>query len=324
MRIAIVGAGVCGLYLAWKLAEKGEEVTVFEKKGQIGKEICSGLFSARILDFMPQSRDLIQNQIDYVLINFPRRTLKVNFSKKFFLIKHEELDRLAAALAQKAGAKIILESNISKSNINGGRFDMGGQEFDRIIGCDGALSDVRRGLGLKDPELFSGIQGFTAKKDSLNYVETWATESGFIWRIPRGEESEWGIMEKPQRANLIFEGFLNKNKINLERKRSWIIPQGFIMPANQKIALCGDAAGLCKPWSGGGVVWALTAADILLKNFPDFVKYREAAKNLFLPKIILSKIAKKIIYFSGRNLPWLLPRSYTIESDFLIKRWLEK
>jgi len=47
MKVAIVGGGTSGLYLAWKLSQKGEEVVVFEKKKKIGKEVCSGLFSER-------------------------------------------------------------------------------------------------------------------------------------------------------------------------------------------------------------------------------------------------------------------------------------
>ena len=84
MKIAIIGAGITGLYLAWKLAEKGEEVVVFEKKEKIGKEVCSGLFSERILKFVPESRNLIKNQIEYTLIYFPKKTLKIRFSKPFF------------------------------------------------------------------------------------------------------------------------------------------------------------------------------------------------------------------------------------------------
>ncbi len=64
MKIAIIGAGTCGLYLGWKLAEKKHKVTIFEKKKEIGQEVCSGLFSQRILKFLPQSRKLIQNRIN--------------------------------------------------------------------------------------------------------------------------------------------------------------------------------------------------------------------------------------------------------------------
>ena len=96
------------------------------------------------------------------------------------------------------------------------------------------------------------------------------------------------------------------------------MPQGLIIPKNPKVTLCGDAAGLTKPWSGGGVIWGLTAANLLLKNFPDFIKYQKEAKKFFLPKIILSKAAKKMVYFLGFNLPWFLPKNPKIESDFLV------
>ena len=76
--------------------------------------------------------------------------------------------------------------------------------------------------------------------------------------------------------------------------------------------------GLTKPWSGGGVIWSLFAANILLKNFPDFIKYQKEVKKFFLPKIILSKIAKKLVYFFGFKIPWLLPKNFKIEGDFLI------
>ena len=70
MKTAIVGGGIIGLYLAWKLSEKGHDITVFEKKGGVGKEACSGLFSERILEFIPKSKELVQNQIESVFLNF--------------------------------------------------------------------------------------------------------------------------------------------------------------------------------------------------------------------------------------------------------------
>ena len=262
MKVAIVGAGICGLYLGWKLAERGEEVTVFEKKEKIGKEVCSGLVSERILDFIPESKKLIQvdelrssrrfanahvNEINYCLIHFPQKTIRINFSKKFFVINHSELDRLVATLAEKSGAKIILNHPINFLP----------EGFDRIIGCDGAISQVRKILKLKDPKFYLGIQGFILNPQPKfgggeNFVETWPTNNGFIWKIPRGKEGiEYGIIEKPGEAKKLLDNFLEGKNIQLESLNSALIPQGLIIPENSKITLCGDAAGLTKPWSGG-------------------------------------------------------------------------
>jgi len=328
MKVAIIGAGICGLYLAWKLSERGYDVTVFEKKEKIGKGVCSGLFSERILDFIPESQKLIQNKIEYCLIHLPKnneakeevpflqtpkKTLKIKFGKKFLLIDHFELDNLVADLARKVGAKILLNHILTRQNL--AKIE---DDFERIIGCDGALSQTRNSLRLKNPQFRLGIQGFINEKNSSNFVETWPTGDGFIWKIPRGKEIEWGIIEKPKVAKEIFDKFLAKNNLHLERINSAIVPQGFIVPDNSKITLCGDAVGLTKPWSGGGVIWGLTAADLLLKNFPDFLKYKNMLKKVFLPKIIFSKIAIKIFYLLGFNFSWFLPKNLKIESDFLI------
>ncbi len=309
MRIAIIGAGISGLYLGWKLSKKGHNVTIFEKKERIGQEVCSGLISQRILEFIPESRKLIQNRINFALLHFPQKTIKLRFSKDFFLTSHFELDRLTADLAQKAGAKIILNHNVSFLP----------EGFDRIIGCDGPASFLRRNLGLPDPFFRLGIQGFIREKSSSDFVETWpCREGGFIWKIPRGDEVEYGIVTKPREAKKLFDNFLLKNKISLKEKKSKLTPQGFIVPANPLVTLCGDAAGLTKPWSGGGVIWGLTAAEILLNAFPDFLSYQKSMKKYFLPKIILSKNAVKLVYFLGFTTPWLLPKSKKVEPDFLI------
>jgi flavin-dependent dehydrogenase len=329
MKVAIIGAGISGLYLGWKLAERGEDVTIFEKKEKIGKEVCSGFFSERILEFIPESQSLILNKINFCLIHFPKCTFKINFSKKFFVMSHFELDNLVAKLAQKAGAKIVLNRPMLTSDVNNLLYR---EKFERIIGCDGANSIVRKSLGLPEPNYRLAIQGFIACEQhnlasaricecahaNESFVETWPTKNGFIWKIPRANEIEYGIIEKPNQAKKLFDEFLNKNNLQLVRIKSGIVSQGLIIPKNSKITLCGDASGLTKPWSGGGVVWSLIAANLLLKNFPDFLKYKKAVKKFFLPKIIFSKIITKVVYFLGFNFPWLLPKNIKIEGDFLL------
>lgn len=310
MKIAIIGAGICGLYLAWKLSERGHEITVFEKKDKIGKEICSGLFSERILDFVPESEGLVQNRINYVLIRFPQKTVKIGFSKGFLVMNHAKLDNLAAVFAKNSGAKILLNKKVDA--LPGG--------FERIIGCDGAVSEVRNILKIKSPSFRLAVQGFSQKKDYSDFVETWPTADGFLWKIPKGEETEYGIIENPKNACRIFKEFLAKRDIEADNIRGWLVPRGgtdFLVPDNASVTLCGDAAAFVKPWSGGGVVWALMAADILLENFPDFLGYRAAVKKTFYSRIIFSGIAAKIVYFLGFKFPCVLPSGLKIDGDYL-------
>lgn len=327
MKVAIIGAGTCGLYLAWKLAKNGHDVTIFEKNNAIGNKICSGLFSERILDFVPEVKNLIENKIDSVLINFPKKKVKVIFSKKILSINHSKLDILLADLARRAGANIVLNNRIFKMP----------DGFSKIIGCDGAESYTRKYLKGKEPNLRLGIQGFVnisadLKQVQQNFVETWPCKNGFLWKISRKDKTEYGVIADINKAHKIFSDFIKKHNIPIENVKAKIIPQGLIIPKNPstlrhdsgqassgqaQITLCGDAAGLTKPWSGGGVIWGFKAADILLENFPDFGKYRIETKRFFAKKILLSNIATKFVYLLGFKIPWLLPQNNKIESDFL-------
>jgi len=311
IKVAIIGGGTIGLYLAWKLSQRKVNVFVFEKKQKIGKEVCSGLFSERILSFIPKAKSIIENQVDKVLIHFPKKDVEVKFSKSFFVMDHQKLDEILLNLAQKRGASVKLNTEVFPGDL---------YSFDRIIGCDGALSKTREYLELKKPFLRLGILGYVFEKDFSSLVETWAIEDGFLWKIPRGDKVEYGVISSPKKAKIFFEKFLEERKIRLKKIKSAFIayPSHFLLPSHSFLTLCGESAGFTKPWSGGGVVWGLILADILLKNFPDFLKYQKEARKFFLRKIIPSKFITKLVYFIGFKIPFLLPKKIKIESDFLL------
>lgn len=308
MKVGIIGAGINGLYIANQLAQKGNEVTVFDKKNAIGDNVvCSGLFSDRLLNYFPDSAKLILNHINSVNVHFPKKTISVEFSRPFLVMEHAKLDKLVGDLALKNRVKITLNSPIKTVP----------EGFSRVIGCDGGFSATRRLLGLKNPKFRIGINGYVNLPDSSNFVDVWPINGGFIWKIPRGERTEYGIIGKPLTAITIFQKFLKDNKLYIPKIHSKIIPQGLVLPDSGNITLCGDAAGLTKPWSGGGVVWGFRAADMLVKTFPNFGQYSLRAKFFFGQKILLSKIAVWGVYFIGFNLPWLMPKKAKIESDYL-------
>jgi len=309
MKIAIIGCGITGSYLGWKLAGQGHDVYIIERRKEIGKPVCSGMFSERLWDFVPENEKLVEHKIDSCRIHFSHKSVTLKFEPHFLLMSHAELDRYVAKLAQDAGAKILLGAKLEDFSA-----------YDRVIGCDGALSETRKSLNIKSPKLYQAIQITVSKEAKENYVETWPTPNGFIWKIPRGKCIEYGIMDLPGVANKLFDEFCAKHYLSKENLKAWVIPNGLTLPSNEKITLCGDAAGMTKPWSGGGVLWSLHAADILLKTFPDFKAYKREAEKFFNPIISRANFMRKLVYIFGQNFSFLFPKEKTVDADWLTSR----
>lgn len=307
-KVAIVGAGAVGLYLARKLSQQEYRVEVFEAKQEVGKESCSGLISDRILDFVPEAERFVENKIERAKVKFPRKTITLGFSNDFLVLDRSKLDQKLADLAREAGAKIRLDHRVQQLP----------REFDYILGCDGARSQVRDSLGLNDLRYRMGVRGFSEQKSSEDLMETWPVTDGFIWRIPRGDRTEYGIMGPPEQAFDLLDDFIRQHDIDLKRISSDLIGHGFELSSDDQVALCGEAAGLTKGWSGGGIIWGLKAADLLLDNFPDLSGYRSELSSTFKRKIVVTDLITKMVYKVGFNFPYVIPGKLKMDSDFLI------
>jgi flavin-dependent dehydrogenase len=298
MRVGIIGAGVCGLYLAWKLRD--HDVTIFEQNKKIGKKACSGLVSERIWDFIPKKKQLIRNVITKAELHFPKKTIKMRLSPNMIVVDHEKLDKYVYSLAKPEikfeKVKKVYSVKKSKPQISADRL----YEFDRLIGCDGPLSLTRKTLGFRDPNFRLGIFTKINKKIKSDKFEIYPLKNGFV-------------LEDVNKAEKIFKKFARKK----EKVYSALIPQGFQRVSKGNIAICGDAAGLTKPWSGGGIIWSLIAANILVKIFPNFKKYDREVQRFFDPKILSSKLAAKIGIWSGRNLSGLISKEIPFDSDWI-------
>lgn len=311
-KVLIIGAGIIGLYLAWKLSQKGNKVFLFEKKSRekIKDKACSTLVSERIKNFIPLNESIIENEISGCLINFPKKIVNLNFLPVHLILNRGLLIVKLLNLAEESGAKIFFEKEAREFP----------KDFDRIIGCDGAMSFVRQAIFGRQVNFKLGIQVFLEEKDCSGFVQTWPTISGFCWKIPRKNSVEYGILESHEKAMNLFLDFLEKNEIKNRVLRtnikSALIPQGLFLPDCDNITLCGDAAGLCKPWSGGGIIWGLTAADILVEKFPDFKEYKKETEKFFQPKILKGKISNNLVHFFGNKFPYIFPSKIDYDNDW--------
>lgn len=318
IKVAVVGGGVMGLYISWKLSEAGHDVSLFDKKKEntLGHKCCSALVSERIKQFVPITEDCIENVISTCIINFPKGKVKLNFKPKHLALNREMLIDILLELNKKAGTRIILGQEIKKVP----------QGFDRVIGCDGAFSVIRRSLNLPDPKIKNGVQAYSLMKNNSNITETFTSSDifGFCWKIPKGDKIEYGVLGNQSEVRRKMDKILEIKGVEKDSFLAAAVPcprcslfnAGLIFPKEKNITLCGDAMGLTKPWSGGGIIWGLHAADILIKTFPNFKKYKKETIKFFWFKVLKGQISNYLVQTIGKRFPNIIPKEMTYDNDF--------
>jgi len=136
-----------------------------------------------------------------------------------------------------------------------------------VAGCDGPTSRVRRSLDLPEPdELLHGVLAFDDAPDDGDLVDVHLTAPTFFaWRIPRGEAGvEYGLAAPPgEDVSTLFDRLTDAYDVDTDRFCSGAIPVG---PPDRvttdRTLLIGDAAAQTKPFTGGGILYGMTAADI--------------------------------------------------------------
>jgi digeranylgeranylglycerophospholipid reductase len=276
----VVGAGPAGSRFSWQAARAGHDVLCLER-GEVGRPLaCSGHVSADIWNFTPEgARDeLLQNEVSGARFHVggPRSDSHLFYKDETIsnVIDRVGLDRTLARAARTAGAD--LRENHSVVGLEERADDVAvtvrtpdGTETVRtrmVAGCDGPVSRVRRDLDMPEPgEKLQGILAFAEERDPGSHVDVHLTVPEFFaWRIPRGDAGvEYGLGAAPgENATELFERFLDGYGVSVGETCAGMIPIG---PAERvtsgRAFLVGDAAAQTKPFTGGGILYGMTAAD---------------------------------------------------------------
>jgi len=277
----VVGVGPAGARFARRAAEAHYDVLALEK-GTIGEPLaCSGHVSTDIWEYVPADAEerLLQNRVygadfhvggpDSPGDRFYKREEISN------VIDRVELDRTLAATAREAGADVREGHTVTRVEERPGYVEVtasvGGDEetFEArmVAGADGPVSRVRKQLDLPGPdETLHGVLAFTDEEDHGDHVDVHLTAPRFFaWRIPRGGAGvEYGLAAPPgHEVNELFDRLTGEYGVETDRFCSGAIPIG---PPERTTAtrgfLLGDAAAQTKPFTGGGILYGMRAADV--------------------------------------------------------------
>jgi len=268
--VIIAGAGPAGLHAAHQCERLGLSVLVLEEHAEIGRpNHCSGLISANIESFFPVKdlKDCIEHRVRGAIMHSPNgKQLKLEKpGTAAWVINRAKFDSF---LASRLGSEteIMLKSAIDAFTVLDDRVIVksGSRTFESsaLVGCDGANSFVRRQMGVQPKEMLNGLIAIVDEKDDSKHVGMWFDKDwtdGFLWKIPRNQSTEYGMLGTGAKFEQLKRFFDLKGKLI---KQGGVVPLGPPKTYFDRVLLVGDAAAQVKPWSGGGVIYSLTAAEI--------------------------------------------------------------
>jgi len=283
---AVVGVGPPGARFARRAAERGHDVVAFER-GQVGEPLaCSGHVSLDVWEYVPEAARERLHQNDVYGARFHTGGPGSEAHEFYYTdrpvsnaVDRVELDRVLAAAASDAGADVRPGHTVTSVRERTDRVALEVRnaegvetvEARMVAGCDGPRSRVRAELGLPDPDEFlHGVLAFDPEPDAEDFVDVHLTVPGFFaWRIPRGAAGvEYGLAGTPDETGDVarrFDAFVAEYGVadRIEHRCSGLIPIG---PPDRVTTdrgfLLGDAAGMTKPFTGGGILYGMTAADV--------------------------------------------------------------
>jgi geranylgeranyl reductase family protein len=289
--VVVIGGGPAGSLTAARLAARGFDVVLLEEHAAIGAPVhCTGLLGLEAFDEFGLPRDLILSETGAAQFwGAAGQSVTIRSDRvQAAIIDRAALDVWLADRAAGAGVEIQRERRAEAVEVGSSSVRVAARGADRpiaaracVLAC-GANYRFHRALGLGMPDVFlQSAQLETAFPETPEVEVRFGREvapSGFAWLVPfrRGPSphARIGLMAETKGRDR-FEAFLASicgragvGRETVPAPRLKMLPLGPISRtyANRVVAV-GDAAGLVKPTTGGGIYYGLLsgaiAADVL-------------------------------------------------------------
>ena len=248
----IVGAGVAGCRIAHHLDDLSLDYLVVEAKRDPGIK-DSGIVSDRIFslyEHIPvkarESEMVVKGRSEESIVEIPGGVVVM------------ERERFGREIRK--GLDISYDRISSVRKIAGG-YELGGRETyraKRIIAADGTASAIRSSFSIHPPPFLPALFTFSRPGRGIEVLfDKSLSNDFFAWR----SIDEYGLADRDISGKL--ELLLDRFNANPGDMYSGLIPIMSVWPVYGDVILLGDAAGMTKPVTGGGIIYSTMAADIL-------------------------------------------------------------
>ena len=283
--VAVVGAGPAGLTAARVLASRGHDVVVLEEHEEIGVPVhCTGVLGVdAFAEFDLPTHSILSTAHVATFIAADGTSVSVDAEHaKAAVIDRAAFDQGLADGSRAAGAELRRGARVRAIEIgaNGVTVTMGRDERVEARSCVlscGANYRFNRQLGLGVPRSFVQSAQLERPFDGPASVEVHLgrdiAPGGFAWAVPFAREgrphTRIGLMCE-SRALAHFRGFAARLRTRFGLSpASWPEPRLKILPLGpvsrtyaSRLLAVGDAAGLVKPTTGGGIYYSLITGQI--------------------------------------------------------------
>ena len=286
--VIVIGAGPCGNMAALELAERGIRVAVLERRANIGDKLCTGIIGRECAELFPPAPEHIHGEARSATIVSPggRRYRIARKETHAYIVNRAAYVNSVAERAQQAGAEYVLNTRVTDIRITDAHAEIDVIREDGrhtyhcrvVILASGFGSSLLRMAGIKDGKAGKRdeyLVGYQVEADATDLFETEVylgsdtAQNSFAWLVPLSEGRALVGMAPRRRANGQMEAFIKRlqsdGKIDsiAGRPQTWGIPIRPLSPSYGDRALAaGDAAGLVKPTTGGGIYYALLSGRI--------------------------------------------------------------